>query len=245
MSRTIRTFFEPLSNDTESTIDLDEIESHHLLKVLRLEEGDEIEALNGQGVIYKVKIEKIIKKSVRLAVLDKRLVPRPEPFFQMGISLLKGNRWEDMIRPLTELGVGRLIPLLTDRTEAKLKDSNVLSKIQKWEKIAREACKQSGNAWMPLFDTPKRFSTYLEKMDDKDAVLFGSLSPFAKKCEDISLGRVSTITVFIGPEGGWSQGEENLASESGFSFFTLGNNTLRVETTALSGLAVARERFIV
>ena len=65
------------------------------------------------------------------------------------------------------------------------------------------------------------------------------------KCEDISLGRVSTITVFIGPEGGWSQGEENLASESGFSFFTLGKNTLRVETAALSGLAVARERFIV
>ena len=245
MSRTIRTFFEPLSNDTESTIDLDEIESHHLLKVLRLGEGDEIEALNGQGVIYKVKIEKVVKKSVRLAVLDKRLVPRSEPFFQMGISLLKGNRWEDMIRPLTELGVGRLIPLLTDRTEAKLKDSNVLSKIQKWEKIAREACKQSGNAWMPLFDTPKRFSTYLKKMDDRDAVLFGSLSPFAKKCEDISLGRVSTITVFIGPEGGWSQGEENLASESGFSFFTLGKNTLRVETAALSGLAVARERFIV
>jgi 16S rRNA (uracil1498-N3)-methyltransferase len=141
--------------------------------------------------------------------------------------------------------VGRLFPLLTDRTEAKLRDSNVLSKIQKWEKIAREACKQSGNPWMPIFDTPKKFSTYVEKMDDKDAVLFGSLSPFAKKCEDISLGRVSTITVFIGPEGGWSQGEENLASESGFSFFTLGKNTLRVETAALSGLAVARERFIV
>jgi 16S rRNA (uracil1498-N3)-methyltransferase len=245
MSRTIRTFFDPLSNETESTIHLDEIESHHLLKVLRLGEGDEIEALNGQGDVYKVKIENVAKKSVRLAVLDKRLVPRPEPFFQMGISLLKGNRWEDMIRPLTELGVGRLFPLLTDRTEAKLRDSNVLSKIQKWEKIAREACKQSGNPWMPIFDTPKKFSTYVEKMDDKDAVLFGSLSPFAKKCEDISLGRVSTITVFIGPEGGWSQGEENLASESGFSFFTLGKNTLRVETAALSGLAVARERFIV
>jgi 16S rRNA (uracil1498-N3)-methyltransferase len=245
MSRTIRTFFDPLSNETESTIHLDEIESHHLLKVLRLGEGDEIEALNGQGDVYKVKIENVAKKSVRLAVLDKRLVPRPEPFFQMGISLLKGNRWEDMIRPLTELGVGRLFPLLTDRTEAKLRDCNVLSKIQKWEKIAREACKQSGNPWMPIFDTPKKFSTYVEKMDDKDAVLFGSLSPFAKKCEDISLGRVSTITVFIGPEGGWSQGEENLASESGFSFFTLGKNTLRVETAALSGLAVARERFIV
>ena len=84
MSRTIRTFFEPLSNGTENTINLDEIESHHLLKVLRLEEGDEIEALDGQGVIYKAKIEKVAKKSVQLAVLDKRLVPRPEPFFQMG-----------------------------------------------------------------------------------------------------------------------------------------------------------------
>jgi 16S rRNA (uracil1498-N3)-methyltransferase len=76
-------------------------------------------------------------------------------------------------------------------------------------------------------------------------VLFGSLSPFAKKCEDISFSRISKMTIFIGPEGGWSEGEEDLAVESGFSFFTLGKNTLRVETAALSGLAVARERFIV
>jgi 16S rRNA (uracil1498-N3)-methyltransferase len=245
MARTIRTFFEQISAANESTIHLDEIESHHLLKVLRLGEGDDVEALNGQGAIYKTKIEKVAKRSVQLAVLEKRLAPRPQPFFQMGISLLKGNRWEDMIRPLTELGVDRLFPLLTDRTEAKLKDSNVLNKIQKWEKIAREACKQSGNPWMPVFDMPERFSNHLEKMNDKEAVLFGSLSSFAKRCEDISFSRVSTITIFIGPEGGWSQGEEDLAKESGFSFFTLGKNALRVETAALSGLAVARERFIV
>ena len=68
-----------------------------------------------------------------------------------------------MIRPLTELGVGRLIPLITDRTEAKLKDSNVLSKIQKWEKIAREACKQSGTHGCPYSIHLRDFRLTLRK----------------------------------------------------------------------------------
>ena len=114
MARTMRTFFDVNAEHPDEFILLDVSESHHLTKVLRLTEGDEVEALDGKGGKYKTKIASIESKSVKLQIVEKEFFNNSNLNFRLAIALLKGNRWEDMIRPLTELGVSRLTPLLTE-----------------------------------------------------------------------------------------------------------------------------------
>ena len=117
MPRTMRTFFNSNSLDSKGFICLDKRESHHLNKVLRLKNGEEVVALDGIGNVYDAEIYKRDRNNIELKILNKKFFLAPKPLFRMAIAMPKGNRWEDMIRPLTELGVGRLTPLLTDHSE--------------------------------------------------------------------------------------------------------------------------------
>ena len=135
MPRTMRTFFEPDFMESEDVILLDEVESHHLSKVLRLQTGDSIEALDGQGNQYLTEINRMDRKCVELRVVDKKFSAPLQPAFRLVVALPKGNRWEDLIRPLTELGVAQLTPLITDHSESKNATKKQDVKIQKWKEI--------------------------------------------------------------------------------------------------------------
>ena len=240
----MRTFFDVNAEHPDEFILLDVSESHHLTKVLRLTEGDEVEALDGKGGKYKTKIASIESKSVKLQIVEKEFFNNSNLNFRLAIALLKGNRWEDMIRPLTELGVSRLTPLLTERSESKIEEKKQGMKIKKWERVAIDACKQSGNPWMPIFDNPQTLPFFFKDHANDENIFLGSLSPTAQPFKEFKLENQQNITVLIGPEGGWSHEEENLAKSNGIKFFSLGQHTLRVETAALSALAVARESFL-
>lgn len=240
----MRTFFDVNSEHPNGFILLDVTESHHLVKVLRLKEGDELEALDGKGSKYRTSIESIKGKSVKLRILEKEFFNNSKLNFRLAIALLKGNRWEDMIRPLTELGVSRLTPLITVRSECKIVNKKQDIKIKKWERIAIDACKQSGNPWMPVFDHPQTLPFLIQDHSKEENIFLGSLSSRARAFKDFKLENQKNITILIGPEGGWSHEEENLVESNGVKFFSLGKNTLRVETAALSALAVARESFL-
>ncbi len=244
MSRVIRTFFDFTFNHSDRVIDLDKIESHHLVHVLRLGEGAEVEALNGQGFIIQSKIIQANGNSVKLEVLDKKFIPQPVPFFHLCIALTKGSKWEDLVRPLTELGAGRLTPILTDHSQVKVDDRKLKSRIHKLQKKGVDACKQSGNPWLPKIDNPIEFASLVNNLSGSEAVLMGSLSKYARSLAKSDLKNNPTVTLLIGPEGGWSLSEEKIAMDNNFIFFTLGSNTLRVETAAISGLAIARELLI-
>ena len=244
MPRTMRTFFEPDFTESEDVILLDEVESHHLSKVLRLQTGDSIEALDGQGNQYLTEINRMDRKCVELRIVDKKFSAPLQPAFRLAVALPKGNRWEDLIRPLTELGVAQLTPLITDHSESKNATKKQDAKIQKWKKIAIDACKQSGNPWLPHFDLPQTFSFFLTTIQEEDKILIGTLSPKSAPIKNLKSGTSARVSILIGPEGGWSEKEELLGEENGFTPFSLGSNTLRLETAAICGLAVARESFI-
>ncbi|MDG1326549.1 MAG: RsmE family RNA methyltransferase [Opitutales bacterium] len=244
MPRTMRTFFEPDFTESEDVILLDEFESHHLCKVLRLQKGDSIEALDGKGNRYFTEILGVDRKCVELRILDKEFSAPLQPAFRLAVALPKGNRWEDLIRPLTELGVAQLTPLITDHSESKNATKKQDVKVQKWQKIAIDACKQSGNPWLPHFDLPQTFSFFLSTIQKGERILIGSLSQTSVPMKKLKIETPDRISVLIGPEGGWSNKEELLGEENGFISFSLGLNTLRLETAAICGLAVARESFI-
>ena len=240
MSRAIRSFYNGTFGGIGDELLLDPTESYHLAKVLRREVGDSVEILNGNGGRAKVKCLVICDKEVRVQITKISNEQKIEPEITMVLAMTKGGRWEEQIKPLTELGVARISPILSDRTEIKQGISGFDKKVAKWEKLALEASKQSGNPWLPQIDHPLSFDGYLTHYSGNLLVagLAPNLSPMQFKSEN------KLLSILIGPEGGWTDREEELLQEKGAQFFTLGRYTLRAETAALTALAVARNHFL-
>jgi 16S rRNA (uracil1498-N3)-methyltransferase len=157
----------------------------------------------------------------------------------MVLAMTKGGKWEEQIKPLTELGVSRISPIITGRTEIK-QGAPFDKKVDKWNKSAIEACKQSGNPWIPQIDPPVSLENYLREC--KGNLLVAGL---AENLNRMPLeATTKEVNILIGPEGGWTDQEEEALCEKGAHFFTLGRYTLRAETAALTALAVARSQFL-
>ena len=242
MTRNFRAFSSTELSEDDDELILDQEESYHLGKVLRAQVGSSLEVLDGRGSLADAEVAQLDRKATRVKILGWKSFAPPKPFFQMAVAMTKANRWEEIIRPLTEMGVGRITPLFTERTEVRIPADKEMGKLAKWRKLAIEACKQSGNPWLPKIDPPVRFEELLQ--DDENLRLMASLRAHSAK-PLIELERMTDkVQLIIGPEGGWTEEEENLAAENGVNVFSLGPNVLRVETATLCALAVARVGFL-
>ena len=239
MSRVIRVFTEQSPTNLGEEIILPASESTHLARVLRIKEGDPVEVLDGRGGRFPAQCLQVSRSRVTVHINEIHQDAAQVPAIRMAIAMGKGNKWEDLIRPLTELGVSVLTPLLTERTEGSVSSSKLQDKKERWQKLAQEACKQSGNTWMPKFDDPIIFTEFVSGIAHEDEYWMTSLSShntsFAPK------RNVERISLFVGPEGGWSPQEEEIAQAAGVNSFSLGPHVLRLETAAVSALAVARQ----
>ena len=216
-------------------------ESQHLSRVLRLESGRRIEVLDGQGRILSMQCDQISYRQVSGQIIEEQSVLPSQPRFQIAVALIKAGRWDGIIRPLTELGVSRITPLHTERTDFPRNSVRWEPRLKKWNRSAIEACKQSGNPWLPQIDSPMTFEEYLSEELERDMFL-ASLRPSALT---LNISASSTlISLLIGPEGGWTDGEETLAIKRGVSLFSIGTNVLRAETAASSALAVAKAKIL-
>ena len=239
MSRVIRSFYDGPFSKVGEELRLDPTESYHLAKVLRRSDGDFIELLNGKGGRAEAKCVLIGDKEVRVQITKVFEEEKIEPQVTMVLAMTKGGKWEEQIKPLTELGVSRISPIITGRTEIK-QGAPFDKKVEKWNKLAMEACKQSGNPWLSQIDRPVSFDNYLRECSENMVVagLAPKLTPL--RVEDGN----KRLNILIGPEGGWTDQEEEALCEKGAQFFTLGSYTLRAETAALTALAVARSQFL-
>jgi 16S rRNA (uracil1498-N3)-methyltransferase len=239
MSRVIRVFTEQSPTNLGEEIILPASESTHLARVLRIKEGDPVEVLDGRGGRFAAQCLQVSRSRVTVHIKEVHQDAAQAPAIRMAIALGKGNKWDDLIRPLTELGVSVLTPLLTERTEGSVTSSKLQDKKERWQKLAQEACKQSGNTWMPQFDDPITFTEFVSGIAHKDDCWMTSLSPHTKSFAPKQTA--DWISIFVGPEGGWTSKEEEMAQAAGVNFFSLGPHVLRLETAAVSALAVARQ----
>ena len=244
MVRKLRAF-----NEFESLIQVGEFielckeESMHLARVLRVKEQQFVEILNGKGVLVEGKCVQVFYQQVKIEVTAVESFSRVQPDICLGVAWTKGRKWEEMIRPLTELGVFRITPLFTQRTEARGASEKFAGKRRKWCKLAIEACKQSGNPWIPNIDLPSNLSDFVCDHSSSGELWIGSLDANKEKLQPSS--SASRVSLLIGPEGGWSIEEEKFVCEEGGKPFSLGPYALRVESAALSALAVARSAHLV
>jgi len=220
-------------------------EAHHATRVLRVERGDRVTVLDGAGQEFQCEVAGADKHEVQLRVLEKR--SHPSPPFQITLfqAIPKGKIIESIIEKAAELGVHRIVPLLTARVVARLDGLAAAVKGEKWQQVAVEVIKQCGAAWLPKVEAPTTLKEFLERRETFDLALVGSLQgdarhpgQFLREFRTQPASQPRRVAVWIGPEGDFT-GEELLAIQSaGAKAITLGRLVLRVETAAIYCLAL-------
>jgi 16S rRNA (uracil1498-N3)-methyltransferase len=241
MSR--RRFFAPPEQFAPdgSKVTLASEEERHLRDVLRLGRGDEVFVFDGEGREFRCHVEDYGRGEAMLSVGEEVEPARPESLLSLNlaIALLKGEKFDWVVQKATELGVTRIVPVVTKLADVRLRDeADGARRVARWQRIALEACKQSGRARVPLIDAPTAV-TSLIKSANADAEHWNVM--FAER-DGVSLGkaiekiaaRPLAITALVGSEGGWTDEEIALAQGAGWSVVTLGGRTLRAETAAIA-----------
>lgn len=241
----MRRFFVSPEELKKETVILKDDEFHHLKNVCRLEEGERIELLDGQGHVALSLIKNIDKKQALIEVQEtKKLPPLAEPHIEIILSLPRFQTMDEIIQKSVELGVKKIIPVLSDRSFLKKPSSDLKAKIERWNKIGLSACKQSGRAW-PMEITQ---AVEIEKLLEEKSSIPSLFLYEGEAAQDIhaalaKLTKPRGIRVYIGAEGGFSPREVELFQAAGMLPITLGDLVLRVETACIAATAVIKYHF--
>jgi 16S rRNA (uracil1498-N3)-methyltransferase len=208
-------------------------DAHYLRNVLRVEVGNRLELFDGTGTNYQVEIVTIDKEKISCEIKTKEVSPNePKIKTTLAQALPKSSKMDFVIEKAVELGVDQIIPVLTERTIAKGDKST------RWQKIAKEAAEQSGRAIVPEIKPLIKFDDLLKLRDQYDLAIV----PWENE-KNIKLKSVLTdyptnkLLLLIGPEGGFSTGEIEMAKTAGFTAVSLGKRILRTETAGLTTLS--------
>jgi len=223
----------PLS--PEQQIELDDIAVGHLLRVLRLKEGDDIRLFNGDGHEYAGRLCQVAKKSAAAEVFSiLRTDPTPGLTMHLGQVISKGDRMDFTIQKATELGISEITPLWSERCEVRLKGERLEKKLQHWRRVAIAACEQSGRNRIPEIHAPRHFADWCQQTPEQ---LKFTLHPHKQKALQ-DYPAPASLALLVGPEGGFSETEVAQTMAAGFAGLTLGPRVLRTETAALAALSV-------
>ncbi|MDQ6802592.1 MAG: 16S rRNA (uracil(1498)-N(3))-methyltransferase [Acidobacteriota bacterium] len=220
-------FHVPDALKSGTTIALDAEERHHA-RVLRVREGEEVEVFDALGKNYLARFE----SPEAVHVLNETGNREPATTLHLAMSIIQLEKFEFVLQKGTELGVRSFIPLITDRIEVRVE--RIRGKEDRWKKIVLEAVKQSGRSQIPEIEPPTQFDDAIARA--------GTKLVFDADAETTTRQPDNPTTLFIGPEGGFSERELQLARESGAAFERLGPRRLRAETAAIVALTLVAAR---
>jgi len=214
-------------------------DAHHIGNVLRLKAGDWIQISDGLGNSFKAEIERTSSKSVKISVKSAiQKAARAEPPV-LALSIFKSEKFEIALQKTVELGCRRIIPVKCERSLPHLAKSSA-SKNERWNKIAIAAAKQSGLPFIPCVEKMLSFEALCdtEMKDENRAMLYEGKAVMTLPEYFKSSKKNSGHLLLIGPEGGFSSEEVEMASRSGISTVSLGPQILRVETAAIAAVTI-------
>ena len=218
-------------------VTLDEADSHHAARVLRLQTGDAIEGLDGAGARLRCRLAEVGRRAVSAAVETRGFAPS-EPFaVTLALALLKGRAMDYAIQKATELGARVIQPVAAERCIAHVAPGEAAAKLAGWRATAIEACKQCGNPWLPEFRAPVPVAE-LPRAAGGGALLVASLEPARVRIAEALVGRATAVTVCLGPEGDFTPAEYADLRAAGAQPVTLGPHILRADTAAIAALAL-------
>lgn len=218
---------------------LDEDQSHHLSRVLRLERGHPVELFDGRGTLAQGTVDSVDRRRVKICTtLIKHLAPPQFGRLVMAVSYAKGQRFDWMVEKCTELGADHIAAVQFERT-VKLGGENTLQRLRK---ISLSACKQCGRLFLPELSGPLPFEQGLNALKTcyPDALFYYG-EPQANSFSSVRKNWNNRDTVIlVGPEGGFSDIERRKMDDKDFQSVSIHSNVLRVETAAVAFCAVAK-----
>ena len=214
----------------------------HLVRVLRLEPGDDCVLFNGDGHDYGARLLSAGKRGAEAEVISKRATDNESPLrivLLQGIA--RGEKMDLILQKATELGVAAIVPVQAERSEVKLDAERLAKRIAHWRSVIVSACEQSGRARVPALSPP---ATLADAANDVPDMLRLTLDPAGERSlATMAAPATATIAIAIGPEGGWSPRDRETLRVAGFEGLRLGPRILRTETAGLAAIAALQSRF--
>ncbi|MDR1433484.1 MAG: 16S rRNA (uracil(1498)-N(3))-methyltransferase [Puniceicoccales bacterium] len=216
-------------------VELSARESHHLRNVMRTHVGEKVVALNGKGTVAHGKLVEIANGHALIEIETVTKVERPARVVSLLQAILKNAHCDHIVREATAIGVSEIVFFEAQNTECRLR-GKVADRLTRWETIAIEACKQSGNPFLPKISYHEKLE--IVALDDFVTGIFGGLSAGARPLKVAIADNFSggSIGVAIGPEGDFSTHEYNFLRKNRFVECRLSRNILRSETAAIYAL---------
>jgi len=215
---------------------LEDSPARHLTQVLRLKPGAEITLFNGDGHDYSARLDAVSRR-VTSAMVDQRLEPAEAPTplqIHLAIGISKGERMDFAIQKAVELGVAYITPLITERCMVRLPGERQEKRLQHWRQVIISACEQSGRRHIPALNPVTSLTDWLQSRSTKSGILLDHRAEHTLHELDPPAGEV---TLLIGPEGGLSADERDLARSTGFNSVRMGPRVMRTETAPLAAIA--------
>jgi 16S rRNA (uracil1498-N3)-methyltransferase len=237
-------FFAPSLDAGDETVMLPRDEAEHLTRVLRLGVGDDVTVFDGRGHEWRARVVSVVRRDVRV-----QLVSRIDSPAEAGVALtlaqavLKGEKMDDIVRDAVMLGVAAVQPLVTSRAETTVAALSRGTRLDRWRRVALASVKQSRRAVLPDIRRPLTLESFLQ--DPPAALTLMLVEPGAAGADAAepltalqSLSTPQDATVFVGPEGGWTESELVQARHAGTRLVTLGRRTLRADATPIAAISV-------
>ena len=244
----MRHFFIDSSPATNSLVAIGRTEAHHIKNVLRLKPGDHIRLFDGTGFEYKAVIRKISSARVDVEILSKvrRATLRSGTQIMVAQAFLKDKKMDDLVRKLCELGVAKWIPFFSQRSIARPDASRLAERSRRWHRIAAAALKQCRRIDLPEIAEAFSFEEVLDFSETCDLNIVFWENESTPLRRDIALNEknsIKRILLMLGPEGGFTRKEIEMAAHSGFVLAGLGPRILRAETATLAAVTLVQYLF--
>jgi len=208
---------------------------HHLRDVLRAKPGKRLLVFDENGVEYQAMLEALSPGGAALKIIKRSAGRIRKLNLTVAVALPKKAKFDDIVDKLTQLGVARIIPMITERTIVMLDGAKAAARGLRWEKIARSAAEQSQRSDLPVIEAVKKLEEIIGECADYELKLIPALGEKHKTLKQaLGAGKPKNMIIFIGPEGDFTPGEIALCQDAGFIPVTLGELVLRVETAAVA-----------
>ena len=236
----MRRFFLQIELQTNSHIKITGQDAHHISHVLRLKPGDTVEVASSSGQIAIAKIESVDSDQATVYVEGlKAGGAEPPVSLVLAQGLPKADKMEYIIQKAVELGVTSIVPMVCDHSVVNYDAKKAVSRVDRWQSIAREAAKQSKRDIVPTIAPIRDFKQIVADCPNDTVILmlYEGKTPLCLR-EALQKAPATTYLLLIGPEGGFSQAEVDFCQQRGADCVTLGPRILRTETASLAAISI-------
>ena len=237
----MRRFFVPPENISGNQVVVTGSEVSHIRTVLRLKVGDNVLVVDGKGCQHRVELEQVERKEIRGCIISTEPIHTESPIdIRLGQVLIKGNKFDAILRKAIELGASRVVPVISERSLVRFERKDEAKRISRWQKIALEASSQCGRAQVATVEAMAySVGDFCAASREDDLKLIFWEEEDHRALKDIRLASPPpSISCLTGPEGGFSASEVDLARDHGFQTVSLGRRILRADTAPVVVLSL-------